>query len=136
MRSRKPALSLTLVAGAVLLLGAIAIGQRLGDRVLSQVTQRRTPIVGPIATPVPETSDAGFKRNWKREQVVSVATDPAFPDPRITPRPTPRPTPPPATPPPRPVRTEPPPASVYSSPRSAGPGTWTGSRTSPTSSST
>jgi hypothetical protein len=81
-----------LVAGAVVLLVSILIGQKLGDRVLLQ-TERRVPIAGTNLTPVPETeptAEAPIK-NWKRQQVVSVATDPAFPDPRVT-RPTPRPT--------------------------------------------
>ena len=40
----------------------------------------------------------GELKNWKRMQVVSVATDPAFPDPRVTAPP--RPTQAPYTPPP------------------------------------
>jgi hypothetical protein len=92
-----------LLGGVLLLLIAIAVGQRLGDRVLRQVTDERSAEAGPIITPVPQTSpDLTGARNWKREQVVSVATDPAFPDPRVTPTPTPtpRPTPNPTIPPP------------------------------------
>jgi len=85
---------------------SIAVGQRIGDRALFGSTERRSPAVAPISTPVPETTvDPELSRNWKRLQVVSVATDPAFPDPRVTrpptPSPSPRPTPvPPPTPPP------------------------------------
>ncbi len=115
--TRRPGLSALLVAGAVVLLVSIVIGQKLGDRVLLQ-TERRVPIVGSGVTPVPETepTDAGPLKNWKRLQVVSVATDPAFPDPRVTvpPRPTPRPTPHP-TPTAAPTLA-PPPAEVYTSP--------------------
>jgi hypothetical protein len=94
MRSRRPATSLLLIGGALLLLVSIAIGQRLGDSVLRQVTEQRSTEAGPIMTPVPQTSEEpGQARNWKREQVVSVATDPAFPDPRATPKPTPSPVP-------------------------------------------
>jgi hypothetical protein len=95
VRSRRPATSLALLGGAILLLISIAIGQRLGDEVLSGVTEGPAPGgAGPMLTPVPQASqEPGQARNWKREQVVSVATDPAFPDPRATPKPTPRPAP-------------------------------------------
>lgn len=90
--TRRPGFSLLLVAGAVVLLVSILIGEKLGDRVLLQ-TERRLPIGAIDVTPVPEAdaSDQGELKNWKRLQVVSVATDPAFPDPRAT-----RPPPPPA----------------------------------------
>ena len=102
MPSRRPGVSLILVAGALVLLASIVIGQKLGDRVLLQ-TERRVPIIGSGVTPVPEveptSSEKALLKNWKRLQVVAVATDPAFPDPRVTkppsPKPTPRPTPPP-----------------------------------------
>jgi hypothetical protein len=105
MRNRRPLLSFTLLGGAVLLLVAIAVGQRLGDTVLHEVTEQRSAEAGPILTPVPQTSvDPNDTRNWKTEQVVTAATDPAFPDPRATPTPQPhtppptaRPTPPPPT---------------------------------------
>lgn len=121
MRNRRPGTSLTLIGGALLLLVAIAVGQRLGDSVLRQATEQRTTVSGPIMTPVPQTSDdPGHARNWKREQVVSVATDPAFPDPRVTPKPTPtpRPTANPTLPPPTAAPTdEPLPAApAYTSP--------------------
>jgi hypothetical protein len=112
MHSRRPRQAITLVGGALVLLIAIAIGQRLGDRVLSQATDRHSPIVGPLTTPVPGSSDPVVK-NWRREQVVSVATDPAFPDPRVTPPPTPKPTPRPT---PVPTPTPGQPISPYSSP--------------------
>jgi len=121
MRNRRPGTSLTLIAGAILLLIAIAIGQRLGDSVLRQVTEQRSTEAGPIMTPVPQASEEPDQaRDWKREQVVSVATDPAFPDPRATPKPTPTPVPtanptiPPPTP--SPVQELAPPTPVYTSP--------------------
>jgi hypothetical protein len=113
-----------LVAGAAVLLVSILIGQKLGDRVLLQ-TERRIPIAGGAITPVPqsEPSANAALRNWKRLQVVSVATDPAFPDPRVTRPPTPTPPPFVATPRPRPTpipevakTPTPPPASTYTSP--------------------
>jgi len=108
VRNRRPGASLLLLGGAAILLVSIAIGQRLGDRVLNQSTGRRVPIAGANATPVAQTTNTNLERNWKRLQVVSVATDPAFPDPRVTPtpiprateRPTPRPTPTPSSVPP------------------------------------
>jgi hypothetical protein len=101
-----------LVAGAVLLLIAILIGQRLGDRVISQGLARRVPLSGLVTTtPIPAPSGP-LEANWKRAQVVSVATDPAFPDPRVTPPPTAKPTPAPT---PVPTLT-PAPTPTYSSP--------------------
>jgi hypothetical protein len=93
VRSRRPATSALLLAGAVVLIVSILIGEKLGDRVLLQ-TEERVPIAGAGITPVPqvEPSDRDDLRNWKRLQVVAVATDPGFPDPRVTRPPTPRPT--------------------------------------------
>jgi hypothetical protein len=113
MRSRHPRTAATFLVLGLLLLVSIAVGQRIGDRALFGSTERRSPVVAPLPTPVPEASaDPGVSRNWKRLQVVSVATDPAFPDPRVTrpPTPSPRPTrtPPPPTLPPPPTAPPPP----------------------------
>ncbi len=45
--------------------------------------------------PVPTASvdQAGPIRDWRKLQVVTVATDPGFPDPRVTPTPSPTPKP-------------------------------------------
>ena len=104
MRSRRPGISALLVAGAVVLMVSILIGERLGDRVLIQ-TAERIPIAGAGITPVPETgqSDRSDPRGWKRLQVIAVATDPGFPDPRVQRPPTPRPTLPPPSPSPTPA---------------------------------
>ena len=120
MHNRRPGTSALLIAGAFVLLISIFIGQKLGDRVLLQ-TESRVPVGTALITPVPapEETNEGPLRNWKRLQVVSVATDPAFPDPRVTPPPTPPPPPPRpvATPKPVPTRTEaPPPGAEYTSP--------------------
>ena len=94
MHNRRPRTSLTLVVLGILLLASVAIGQRIGDRALFGSTERRNPAVAPLPTPVPEASaDPSVSRNWKRLQIVSVATDPAFPDPRVTRPPTPSPSP-------------------------------------------
>jgi len=115
MPSRRPRTSLTLVGAALVLLISIAIGQRIGDHVLSMGTDRQPTVVRPLATPVAEQSDVPV-RDWHREQIVTVATDPAFPDPRATPTPTPTP-PPTPTPTPRPTPTPvPSPSATYTSP--------------------
>jgi len=122
-------LSSVLVLGAIVLLIAIAIGNGMGNRVLGQVAGRAsdfatTPL--PLTTASPDAAGNPKSFSWKHRQVLSVATDPAFPDPRITPeptpeptvpptpRPTPRPTPPPLRTPPRPSPT--PRHSTYTSP--------------------
>ncbi|HTW86114.1 MAG TPA: hypothetical protein VMD91_18730 [Candidatus Sulfotelmatobacter sp.] len=113
--SRRPGLSALLVAGALVLLVSILIGQKLGNRALLQ-SEQRMPVAGLNITPVPQPSptDPGNLHDWKRLQVTAVATDPAFPDPRVThtPAPTPKPTPTPK-PSPRPTVTVPP---AYTSP--------------------
>jgi hypothetical protein len=105
---------------AIVLLVSIAIGTRLGDRVLGQQIGRQVPIAGTIPTPKPEPVESGFNDSyWKRVKIITVATDPAFPDPRVTPtpeptpRPTPRPTP---TQTPRPPSASPTPNDDYTSP--------------------
>jgi hypothetical protein len=100
---------LVLCGGALLI--AIAIGNNMGNRVLSQVAGRNGGFFQSVmATPVPLETRAASEVNWKKVQVMSVATDPAFPDPRVTPEPTPEPTP-------RPTRKPTPePTAAYTSP--------------------
>lgn len=97
---RRQGLSTILVLGAIVLVISIFVGQSMGNRVLGQITSKAgadsTPI--PIPSTSAEADDTVTSRAlWKRRQVLSVATDPAFPDPRITPEPeipaTPRPQP-------------------------------------------
>ncbi len=106
-------LSWSMILGSLVLLLAIIIGNQLGDRVLSQVTEQTRPLPTPVMpSAVPTQSQA--PQSWKQVQVTAVATDPHFPDPRVTPpppptpkptrRPTPAPTPAP-TPPPAPSST-------------------------------
>ena len=104
-----------LIAGAIVLLVSILIGQKLGDRVLLQ-TEKRVPLAGTGVTPVPEAGASGEPQNWKRLEVISVATDPGFPDPRVT-----RPPAPPSTAAPRratpiPEVTLGPASQIYTSP--------------------
>ena len=95
MASPRIGLSGLLVLGGGVLLIAIGIGNSMGNRVLSQVAGGnggffQNVMVTPV--PVAGTRSAKDEVNWKKVQVMSVATDPAFPDPRVTPEPTPEPT--------------------------------------------
>jgi hypothetical protein len=121
MRNRRPRTSLVLVGLGVLLLVSIAIGQQIGDHALFSATQHRLAFPDDSITPVPDpttTDDPTLSKDWKRLQVVSVATDPAFPDPRVTPPPTPTPRPAPPAPKATPTPTPSPlaPADLYTSP--------------------
>jgi hypothetical protein len=110
-------LSWSLIAGSIVLLVAIAIGNQLGERVLSQVTERTQPLPTPIApSPVPTQSQG--PQSWKQVQVTAVATDPHFPDPRVTP---PRPPTPKPTPSPTPVPTPSPSFNPFFGPAIASP---------------
>jgi hypothetical protein len=94
-----------LTIGGGVLLFAIAVGNHMGNRVLNQVAGSNGGFVRNVmATPVPIETHAPAEVNWKKVQVMSVATDPAFPDPRVTPEPPPPPT---APPPPAPDLTAP-----------------------------
>ena len=114
MRSRRPRTAMMLVGMGLVLLVAVAVGQQIGEHTIFGATQRRVDVPEATITPVPEDTNANesIVRNWKRLQVVSVATDPAFPDPRVTPPPTPTPRPTPS-PKPRPTLN---PVEVYTSP--------------------
>ena len=105
MRIRRPRLSGFLLLSAVTLIVAIFVGERMGERVLHQSTQ--TAVVPTLATAPPATPTLealGPVRDWRKSQVVTVATDPGFPDPRLTKPPTPSPSPVP-TPKPTPTPT-------------------------------
>lgn len=98
MGSRK-GLSTVLIFGSLVLVLAIVVGNKMGNRVLGQIGRHAEDNATPIPIPTSSASDTLASRAlWKRRAVLSVATDPAFPDPRITPEPavpaTPRPRPP------------------------------------------
>ncbi|MGH7727416.1 MAG: hypothetical protein ACREM2_01315 [Vulcanimicrobiaceae bacterium] len=102
--SPRAGLSWTLLLGACVLVAAILIGDVLGRRVILQIATR-APIARaavPLGSPSPQPSGAAALESWKRTQIFAVATDPAFPDPRVTPipppAPKPRPTPKPRSP--------------------------------------
>jgi len=97
VRSRRPRTALMLVGMGIVLLAAVAVGQQIGEHTIFGATERRVQVPEQTVTPIPEETagtDEAISRNWKRLQIVSVATDPAFPDPRVTrpPTPTPKPT--------------------------------------------
>jgi hypothetical protein len=94
--------TILLAIGAAVLLLALAIGERMGNRVIGQATEQTLQSVVPQAvTPAPDTSPQPYGPDWKRSQALSAAGDPRFPDPRVPPQPlptlaptpTPRPTP-------------------------------------------
>ena len=92
--------------GIVVLVVAIVIGERAGDRVIGQVTEKRLESIAPItvAPAAPEATVVPYGPDWKRSDVMAAAPDPGFPDPRVppvappTPSPIPSYTPPPAAP--------------------------------------
>jgi hypothetical protein len=89
--------TIVLAAGSVVLLAAIGLGERMGDRVLGQATEHRLETVTvAAASPDPNQSSGPYGPDWKRSETLAAANDPRFPDPRIPPQPLP--TPLPATP--------------------------------------
>ena len=100
-----------LVAAALILLIAIAVGRNMGNRVILKATEQGQTGVGSTLTitPNPDATDNNtpFGPNWKRTQILAAAPDPGFPDPRVPPEPlpTPPPTPKPTPPPPEPAKT-------------------------------
>ena len=109
-------LSQVLIVGALVLVGAILVGLSMGNHVLSQVAGREPVVPTPVPIPTSKPDQAGSGSLWKRIQIMAVATDPAFPDPRVTPEPEVRPTAKPTpkrTPTPAPTRN---PESTYTSP--------------------
>lgn len=104
--------------GGVVLIAAIALGNQMGNRVLRQVTGAAS-VTFPnlLATPNPGETHLPNEATWKKVQVLSVASDPAFPDPRVTPEPTPTARPKPSyIPTPQPPTPEPGPTVPYTSP--------------------
>ena len=93
--------TILLAAGAAVLLVAVAIGERMGDRVIGQATEQTLQSVEPVTvSPSPNASPQAYGPDWKRSQALSAAGDPRFPDPRVPPQPLPTPL---ATPKPRPT---------------------------------
>jgi hypothetical protein len=82
--------TILLAIGAVVLLAAVAIGERMGNRVIGQATEQQLQSVVPAAvSPSPDSSPQAYGPDWKRSQALSAAGDPGFPDPRVPPKPLP-----------------------------------------------
>lgn len=93
-------ITVVLALGIIVLLAAITLGEREGSRVIGRVTdQRLQSIAPPTLPPAPQKgkTTGPYGPNWKRTDVMAVATDPAFPDPRVPPVPLPTAPPPPKT---------------------------------------
>ena len=90
-------LTVILALGVIVLIAAIAVGERAGDKVIGQVTEKRLNSIAPVSvTPAPRQTNSGpYGPDWKRTDVMSAAEDPHFPDPRIPPVPPPTMPPPP-----------------------------------------
>lgn len=125
MKIRRPRTSLVLVLCGITLLVSIYAGEKMGARVLTRTTDA-TALVPEVTTPSPAPTAAqqGPIVDWRRLQVVTVATDPGFPDPRVTRTPTPSPRPSP-THSPTPVPLATPPGPGTPSPNGAPPGSGT-----------
>ena len=121
--------TLVLAAGVVVLLLAIVLGERMGDRVLVQAADNGASNAQVIVTPLPAGATAEpYGLNWRSSQTLAAVPDPGFPDPRVPPKPLPtaqpRPTPTPTpkwTPNPNvPIWDQQPPASASASPTPGG----------------
>lgn len=90
-------ITIVLALGVAVLAVAIAVGERAGDKVIGQVTEKRLDSIAPVSvTPAPHQTNSGpYGPDWKRTDVMSAAEDPQFPDPRVPPVPPPTPKPPP-----------------------------------------
>lgn len=79
-----------LAAGVLVLLAAIALGERMGDRVLIEASDSGNNAQSPLVTPLPESTTSGaYSPDWKVTQALAAAPDPRFPDPRVPPKPLP-----------------------------------------------
>lgn len=96
-------ITIVLTLGVAVLVLAIALGERAGDKVIGQVTEKRLDSIAPVSvTPAPRQTTSGpYGPDWKRTTVMSAAEDPQFPDPRVPPLP------PPTAPPPKPLKPKP-----------------------------
>lgn len=81
--------TILLAVGAAVLLIAVAIGERMGDRVIGQATEQTLQSVSPISVTSPNASPQAYGPDWKRSEALSAAGDPRFPDPRVPPQPLP-----------------------------------------------
>jgi hypothetical protein len=98
--------TLVLATGALVLLAAIALGERMGDRILVEAADSGSNAQSPLVTPLPESTATGdYGPDWKTTQALAAAPDPRFPDPRVPPKPLPTLASPSPSPSPRPTWT-------------------------------
>jgi hypothetical protein len=81
--------TVVLAAGSAVLLVAIGLGERMGDRVLGQATDQKLESVAVVASTEPSPTPGPYGPDWKRSITLSAAGDPRFPDPRVPPQPLP-----------------------------------------------
>lgn len=81
-------ITIVLAAGAAVLVVAILVGQRMGDRVLGAASSSG-PAAMPIVSPAATATAQSYGPDWKRSQTLAAAVDPGFPDPRVPPKPVP-----------------------------------------------
>ncbi len=88
-------MTVVLALGILVLVAGIALGERAGNRVIGQVTEKRLESIAPVTvTPAPlQTGAKPYGPDWKRTDVMAAAPDPGFPDPRVPPVAPPTPTP-------------------------------------------
>lgn len=90
MNSSKRFVTAVLALGVIVLLVAIILGERMGDRVLTDAADSGSDTQTPLVTPLPEATSTGdYGPDWKATQALAAAPDPHFPDPRIPPKPLP-----------------------------------------------
>jgi len=83
--------TIVLAAGVLVLLGAIALGERMGDRVIVRAADSGATNASVIVTPLPVGGPYG--PDWRSAQTLAAPPDPGFPDPRVAPKPLPTPMP-------------------------------------------
>ena len=81
--------TILLAVGAAVLLLAILLGERMGDKVLGQVAHGNLATLPVAITPEPLQTAGPFGPDWKRSMTLTSAPDPRFPDPRVPPQPLP-----------------------------------------------
>jgi protein TonB len=86
--------TLVLATGVLVLLLAIALGERMGDRILVQAADSGLSNATVIVTPLPPgATPEPYGANWRSSQTLAAVPDPGFPDPRVPPKPLPTPIP-------------------------------------------
>jgi hypothetical protein len=75
MNSSKRFVTVLLAAGVVVLLVAILVGERMGDRVMVEAADTDTLGQTPLITPVPSPTTGPYGPDWKRTHTPQAVTD-------------------------------------------------------------